>query len=455
MTMTFSLKQGNVLCFCVAPGEGGGEVPVAEEMRVSDCLEESLDREMEAVRRAKRRELCLRLPPSSSATSAAASTTAASFEAFSPRSLISRVLLPLLRPSQARNAATEGGEQVVGCRVWLPRLSAGNRKETEKREAPPAAVAILETAIEAAGSRPEIAVNSGKINDERSLNLGMGVGLVYLLARSAAEMNKMVELRQEMEILLKDIKDELQSRDFPSNNSAESSNHASSVTNVKKSDCQISQDDEESFNSIREEDEALRRAEAEEEEKYERNRRVRRCLKMDEMEMELQEQLERLQWSFDGKASMELLLENHPQACESLTANYAAASSSQFGVSPHELTIKLNQLLQARRQEGISELESSFLSSSNNFSGSSGELGFNGELMVEQTCSGSDCGVCAIELERRLHEVLEARQRERIVELESALRCAERRLRDKEREICWWRDTARLVAEHKKEVVSR
>lgn len=148
---------------------------------------------------------------------------------------------------------------------------------------------------------------------------------------------------------------------------------------------------------------------------------------------------------------MQLLPENHPQACENLTANYA-----HFGVSPHDLTIKLNQLLQARRQEGISELESSFNGSGNNFSGSSGELGVDGELMVEQTsCSSSDCGVCAIELERRLHEVLEARQRERIAELESALRCAERRLREKEREICWWRDTARLVAEHKKEVVSR
>lgn len=144
-----------------------------------------------------------------------------------------------------------------------------------------------------------------------------------------------------------------------------------------------------------------------------------------------------------------MLPEYQPQACESLTANYAAESSSHFGVSPHELTIKLNQLLQTRRQDGISQLESSFNRSYNNFSDSSGEL------MVEQTSSSSDCGVCAIELERRLHGLLEARQRERIAELESVLQCAERRLRDKEREICWWRDTARLVAEHKTEVVYR
>lgn len=159
--MASSKKQGNVLCFCVAPGGGGEDVPAEQGMRVADCLEESLDRETEAARGAKRGELCLRLPPLSSAPSAAASTTSASFEAFSPRSLISRVLLPLLRPSQARNAATAGAEQVVRCRVWLPRRGSGNRKETEKREAPPAAVAIPETAVEAAGSRSEGAINSG------------------------------------------------------------------------------------------------------------------------------------------------------------------------------------------------------------------------------------------------------------------------------------------------------
>ncbi|PKA48269.1 hypothetical protein AXF42_Ash020704 [Apostasia shenzhenica] len=57
-------------------------------------------------------------------------------------------------------------------------------------------------------------------------------------------------------------------------------------------------------------------------------------------------------------------------------------------------------------------------------------------------------GVCPRELERRLRDLLEARQQERIAELENALECAERKLHDKEMEVCWWRDTARLVSKH-------
>ena len=64
-------------------------------------------------------------------------------------------------------------------------------------------------------------------------------------------------------------------------------------------------------------------------------------------------------------------------------------------------------------------------------------------------------GVCPRELERRLHELLESRQQERISELETALECAERKLQEKETEICWWRDTARLVSKHKEATLFR
>lgn len=41
-------------------------------------------------------------------------------------------------------------------------------------------------------------------------------------------------------------------------------------------------------------------------------------------------------------------------------------------------------------------------------------------------------GVSPLQLERKLHQVLEARQQERIKELEDALECAEHKLHDKE-----------------------
>ena len=60
-------------------------------------------------------------------------------------------------------------------------------------------------------------------------------------------------------------------------------------------------------------------------------------------------------------------------------------------------------------------------------------------------------GVSARALERRLHELLQKRQQERIVELEAALDAAQRRLHEKEREVVWWRDAAKLVSHRRDE----
>nr|POE51456.1 protein polar localization during asymmetric division and redistribution [Quercus suber] len=57
-------------------------------------------------------------------------------------------------------------------------------------------------------------------------------------------------------------------------------------------------------------------------------------------------------------------------------------------------------------------------------------------------------GVPPTELEIRLHELLEARQQERVEELEAALECTIHKLREKEIEVSWWKDTARLISQH-------
>jgi len=46
-------------------------------------------------------------------------------------------------------------------------------------------------------------------------------------------------------------------------------------------------------------------------------------------------------------------------------------------------------------------------------------------------------GVSAVQLERRLHELLHERNRDRIEELEAALRRAEQKLVEKEMEVSW------------------
>jgi len=73
-----------------------------------------------------------------------------------------------------------------------------------------------------------------------------------------------------------------------------------------------------------------------------------------------------------------------------------------------------------------------------------------GEIIMEPIGADYDVsfGVSPIELERRLHELLEARLEERITELESALECTTEKLIKKEIEATWWKDTARLVSQH-------
>lgn len=57
-------------------------------------------------------------------------------------------------------------------------------------------------------------------------------------------------------------------------------------------------------------------------------------------------------------------------------------------------------------------------------------------------------GVLPTELERKLHELLEARQQEQIKELEGALECAKQEIIEKESEVSWWKETAKVISKH-------
>ncbi|XP_024004442.1 protein POLAR LOCALIZATION DURING ASYMMETRIC DIVISION AND REDISTRIBUTION isoform X2 [Eutrema salsugineum] len=56
-------------------------------------------------------------------------------------------------------------------------------------------------------------------------------------------------------------------------------------------------------------------------------------------------------------------------------------------------------------------------------------------------------GVSPYELEKKLHELLVTRQQEELLKLETALSRVERRLQEKETEVSWWKDAARLLAQ--------
>ncbi|CAA6672255.1 unnamed protein product [Spirodela intermedia] len=65
----------------------------------------------------------------------------------------------------------------------------------------------------------------------------------------------------------------------------------------------------------------------------------------------------------------------------------------------------------------------------------------------EEKAAVEIAGVSPRALTRKLHELLERRQQERIEELESDLELARAKLREKEMEISLWRETARVVSQ--------
>lgn len=171
----------------------------------------------------------------------------------SPRSLLSRILL------RGGGDGGSGGGGGFGCRVRLPRRYGGGLREERKDGAeqgetprvkvvepppPPLPELPLETPRSSLGSafrgrriiictkppptefrtlalimetsRASSDANAGVLSDSAgrkkpeeelvSMNLGLGASLVLLLSKSAVELNKMVELRAQMEALVSEIR---------------------------------------------------------------------------------------------------------------------------------------------------------------------------------------------------------------------------------------------------------
>lgn len=80
--------------------------------------------------------------------------------------------------------------------------------------------------------------------------------------------------------------------------------------------------------------------------------------------------------------------------------------------------------------------------------GSSSNLSLGEVIDLNEAPIQVHSGVPPIELERKLHELLESRQQERIKELEAALECTRQKLSEKEREAMWWKATALHMSHH-------
>ncbi|CAJ1973641.1 unnamed protein product [Sphenostylis stenocarpa] len=292
---------------------------------------------------------------------------------FSPRRLVASLLSPL-RPAKGL------------------RLQQRRQNETADLDAPPSPTNVLKGSDESTGQLHE---------SDTSFKLGVGCGLLYLLAANKNELDKMVELRKEMEVLLQNVKGELQSKDAPLNPLKQNDALALSITDIQ---------DVSSSHSHISIHSQTRYVQPESKSSMVPNGFLEcniseqgKCAEeINDLQAEFEIELQRLQMYLDGEAGFK--------------------DAKQEGV---KVTVK-------------------------DFSSKSSHSSSFGEIIMEPLGASYDVsfGVPPIELERRLHELLEARLEERITELESALECTTQKLIKKEIEVTWWKDTARLLSQH-------
>nr|XP_023899741.1 protein POLAR LOCALIZATION DURING ASYMMETRIC DIVISION AND REDISTRIBUTION-like isoform X3 [Quercus suber] len=304
-------------------------------------------------------------------------------ECWSPRRIVARWLAAVWRRRRNKERS------IVN--VVPPRKT--EEEEEEEENQPLRTKGPVDSLEDRSGS--SLSSSERQCREDASFNLGLGCSLLYLIAAGKNELTKMVELRKEVEMLLQNVKVELQRKDalckpFESNDTIaysdiqEGSNSNSRISLQSQTTSHVLQDSE----SIMVHDQLLISNHHQKEEHVEG---------MDELEAELVAELELLQIHLDRENSTK-----HPQQQRIKDAASVRGRSLSFVevIDP---------------QNGGTEME---------------------------------YGVPPTELEIRLHELLEARQQERVEELEAALECTIHKLREKEIEVSWWKDTARLISQH-------
>ncbi|XP_058067646.1 protein POLAR LOCALIZATION DURING ASYMMETRIC DIVISION AND REDISTRIBUTION-like isoform X2 [Magnolia sinica] len=255
----------------------------------------------------------------------------------------------------------------------------------------------------ACSTSKQTAVSSGRCIEDASFSLGVGAGLVFLIAKSRNEFNKMIELQTQIETLLNDIKDEMRKKDMnyhPSETNTILVYSAPDSHGVERMDEHLSIQNHGSSIHLRGGHSAV---ECVQSPNFSSTTESEKYVGMDQLEAELEAELERLQLNLDGEDLSGL---GQHQYIEMIVENAAPA-----------------RIFTQRFEEDDEPQE------------------FHGNNVCY--------GVSPNELEKRLHEVLETRQQERIEELESALEYAERKLREKEMEIRWWKDNVHFLLQEK------
>ncbi|XP_027182202.1 protein POLAR LOCALIZATION DURING ASYMMETRIC DIVISION AND REDISTRIBUTION [Coffea eugenioides] len=247
---------------------------------------------------------------------------------------------------------------------------------------------------------------SGEQRKEASFSLGVGFALIYLMATSKIELSKQIET------LLQNVKRQHQNEVAGTNiETSQTSSKAQEVSEYAITDHGSLQED--SSHAIIEHVSLQDCPSSSWEQEYSgsditssscngKMNREGKMVEMDQLEAELEAELQNLQLQLDTEVMLIYPDKNHGKYYMIVVEDSAPEESqiTNFG--------------EVFEQPEIGNLEYYH-------------------------------GVSPRELERRLHELQEVRQEERIRELESALEFAIHKLNENQRELSWWKDTGRVV----------
>ncbi|CAN1243432.1 Protein POLAR LOCALIZATION DURING ASYMMETRIC DIVISION AND REDISTRIBUTION [Linum perenne] len=238
---------------------------------------------------------------------------------------------------------------------------------------------------------------------EVSFNAGIGCYLLYLVAATRNELDRINAARVEMETLLQNTKRQRRSADRDDDILIDFSNGKS-----KEQELEPQVSTEIHLNSY-----ALPASSGSQESVNCEITKREECLEdMEHLEVELEAELQLLQLQLDRDKLME---------------------RSQLQRVSIKL-VELAKMTQVRNEEDSTTSSRSY----SMISSSSEEEVINFPEQKEADHSSFS----PYELERKLHEVLESKQEEQIRELEGALECMKQKLEVKEMEVSWWKAAA-------------
>ncbi|CAM0909157.1 unnamed protein product [Alopecurus aequalis] len=273
------------------------------------------------------------------------------------------------------------------------------RGEPEESSSAPACVA-------------EVSGSGGGVAETRPTDLGIGMGLVFLLAKTSDEFSKMAKVRAEMETLLAEFKGHVVIPNV-ARTDADNVSRARKLDESAASSCLTDGNEPRAANAnanASSEDHRVASSSGVGVEEVSSRKRSTE----DVLEEEFHAELERLHVHY-GAGTPPFALAEHREAAES------------SGGEDDDIDADCRQGFAEDDDDG------------------------NGRNDDDEDDDDDDDdaaryrGVSAVELERRLHELLHQRNQDRIEELEAALRRAERRLFDKEMEASLWKDTAKMA----------